>query len=367
MLKNYVRVFGFFWVVLVFFSCAKDDDQYVPIAEPEETSPVVFDIENVPYPTLSEYNFFEGNIADLSPVYGVLPYDVIAPLFSDYAHKKRFVWMPKDSQAHYIDDYSIIEFPLGTILIKNFYYDEVLPEASKKLIETRLQIKKEEGWIFANYVWNDLQTEATFDLTGSLKAFQFLENGIQKNINYRIPPYAECLTCHKSENDTPYPIGVKPQNLDRNYTYQDGSTKNQLEKWVEFGYLSPDFPDTIDHMVSWSDDTEDLETRVRSYLDINCAHCHSDLGHCNYRELRFAFHETEDLTNLGLCVEAQDIYDPSASNIINPGSPENSLLLVRLNTTEESLRMPLLGRTLKHDEGIELLQTWISSLNINCE
>ena len=35
---------------------------------------VNLDLANVPYPTLSDYNFFEGNMADQMPSYGVLPY-----------------------------------------------------------------------------------------------------------------------------------------------------------------------------------------------------------------------------------------------------------------------------------------------------
>src|SRR5690554_3498781 len=59
-------------------------------------SPVNFEISEVPYDKLSDYNFYEGNLSDLSPVYGVLPYEPINSLFADYSRKKRFVWMPND-------------------------------------------------------------------------------------------------------------------------------------------------------------------------------------------------------------------------------------------------------------------------------
>ena len=74
--------------------------------------------------------------------------------------------MPQDQTAYYIADNEILDFPTGSILIKNFYYDNVLPEMQTKIIETRLMIKKEDGWIFAEYVWNDSQSEAYLDLNG---------------------------------------------------------------------------------------------------------------------------------------------------------------------------------------------------------
>ncbi|MEZ4793659.1 MAG: hypothetical protein R2783_09400 [Gelidibacter sp.] len=343
------------------FSCGKDDGY-----EPVQVSPVVFDIDQVPYQTLSEYNFFDGEMSNLEPVYGVLPYDLISPLFSDYAHKKRFIWMPSGVSASYVNDYSVLNFPVGTVLIKNFYYDNVLPAHNTKIIETRLQIKKEEGWVFANYKWNEEQTQATYDLNGSYVPLDFIENDIQKNVNYFIPSGPQCLTCHKSENDIGTPIGVKPQNLNRTMVYANG-TKNQLEKWVEVGYLTNNYPSNINSVVNWEDSSKPLELRVRSYLDINCAHCHSDNRHCDYRPVRFAFNESSDITNLGVCVQAQEIFDPSLTYIVNPGNAERSIMAVRLNSVAQELRMPLLGRTIRHDEGVELIETWINSLTNNCE
>lgn len=53
-----------------------------------------------PAATLSAYGFFED---DGSPVQGVVPYDLINPLFSDYADKHRFVFVPKGEAAEYVE------------------------------------------------------------------------------------------------------------------------------------------------------------------------------------------------------------------------------------------------------------------------
>ncbi|MGR7812716.1 hypothetical protein [Lacinutrix undariae] len=363
MLKKYATYSYVLFFLIVCFSC-KNDDDYTNV-EQSQVSPVVFNIDNVPYSTLSEYNFFKEDIASLDPVFGVLPYDLITPLFSDYAKKKRFIWMPQNKSANYVNDYAPLDFPIGTILIKNFYFENILPDASTKILETRLMILKSDGWIFANYKWNDNQTEANFDLNGSFKAFSFIENGITKNLNYRIPSSSECNTCHKSINETPIPIGPKPQNLNRPYTYDSGN-ENQLQKWKTMGYLSNTTPTNIESLVDWSDTNQLLEIRVRSYLDVNCAHCHSDNRHCDYRPIRFAFNESDDITNLGVCVPPNTVIDPALTFIVTPGNYERSVLHTRISSTEENLRMPLLSRTLKHTEGVVLIEQWINTLNPNC-
>ena len=221
MFKNYIKYINLCVFALVAFSCANDEDSYVPIDDdPIQISPVIFDLASVPYQTLSEYNFFEGDMSNLDPVYGVLPYELNSNLFSDYAHKKRFIWMPDGQSAEYINDYSVLDFPVGTVLIKNFYYDNVLPAYNTVIIETRLMILKVDGWVFANYVWNDEQTEASFDLNGSNKAFNFILESETQSVNYRIPAESKCFTCHKSiDAETALPIGPKPQNLNKIYNY----------------------------------------------------------------------------------------------------------------------------------------------------
>lgn len=327
-------------------------------------SPVSLDLDNMPYATLSEYNFFDGDLKELNPVFGVLPYDLNSALFSDYAHKKRFVWMPEGTKANYNSDYTPLDFPLRSVIIKNFYYDNVQPSGATRIIETRLMYMTEEGWEFAKYVWNDEQTEATFTNAGSFTNVEWIENGITNNVNYRIPSRNECFTCH-NKFGTPVPIGPKPQNLNRDLTYADGSM-NQLQKWIEYGYLENNLPTEIVSTVKWDDESQDLELRVRSYIDINCAHCHSDESYCEYRPMRFGFQENDDYVNMGVCVEP-DTQINGTSFIVTPGNVDTSVLRFRVNSTEESNRMPIIGRTLKHEEGVRLIDEWINALNGTCE
>lgn len=147
------------------------------------------------------------------------------------------------------------------------------------------------------------------------------------------------------------------------YAYSTG-TKNQLKKWIDAGYLQNTLPTTIASTVDYNDTSKSLELRVRSYLDINCAHCHQNNSHCDYRPMRFAFSKTTNLSNMGVCVETQDMADfpPALAKIVNPGNINRSMLYYRLNTENESYRMPLLGKSKIHQEGVDLIQEWINSL-----
>ncbi len=327
-------------------------------------SNVVFNLESMPYQTLSEYQFFTGNLKDLEPEFGVTPYTLNSTLFTDYAKKKRFMWMPNNTKATYISDDVVLNFPVGSILIKNFYYDNVLPNNVTQIIETRLMIKKEDGWIFAEYVWNTEQTEASLDMNGSFVDLQWQNGDNVESLQYRIPAGPECHTCHKVM-EISQPIGPKPRNLNLVYNYNNGS-ENQLEKLVSLGYLENSLPSNIDVLPNYNDPNESLELRARAYLDINCAHCHSEETHCAYRPIRFDFSDTQDYTNIGVCVDPDTDLGLGLGHIVEPGDPRNSVLHFRLNSLEPSNRMPLIGRTVAHMEGVSLIEEWINSLNIDC-
>ncbi|MGL2967361.1 Ig-like domain-containing protein [Flavobacterium sp. XGLA_31] len=337
------------------------------------------DLTQVPYPKLSDYHFFVGDLKNQIPSLNVLPYAPASALFTDYAHKKRFVWMPPGTKGTYTADGKIFDLPVGAALIKTFYYDNVQPNNTTRIIETRIMIRRADRWIFADYVWNTDQTEAFFDLAGSYTDISWRdENNVIKSTTYRIPTEVQCAICHKSKDvssgtevDTYIPIGIKPQNLNFDYTYSSTETKNQILKWIEKGYLENNFslPSEDNSTVNYNDAAKPLEKRVRSYLDINCSHCHAANGHCDYRPMRFAFSETglpngQGLTNMGVCVSTADMQDfpPALSTIVKPGNINRSMLYYRINTTNEAYRMPLHGRTVIHEEGVALIAQWINSL-----
>lgn len=348
---------------VLYISCSDVDDNYIPI------SPVTVDLTLVPYLKLSDYNFFQGNIKDQNPSLNVIPYEPASSLFTDYASKKRFIWMPVGVNATYDVDGQILNFPVGTVLIKTFYYKTIQPGDVTKIIETRLMIRKDDGWKFYEYIWNEEQTDADLMnssdfLNGSSKSITFKKpNGETITTDYRIPSDAECFACHKI-NETATPIGVKPQNLNHNYNFGN-QNKNILQKLVEQGYLDT-YPSNIESTIDYKDTSKPLALRVRSYLDINCAHCHQDEARCFYRPIRLKFGLSSIDDNVGICVVADEPISSSLQKIISPGNFNKSILHYRMNTNDESIRMPMFGRTMVHDEGVTLLEEWISSLTQTC-
>lgn len=383
MKKNYL-LFGFIAILLaagVFVSCNNDEneDEYLPV------SPVVLDVTQVPYAKLSDYHFFdEGELNELKPSYKVLPYRPASELFTDYAHKKRFVWMPSGTKATFNGNDNTLEFSVGAVLIKNFYYDDVLPNHEQKIIETRILIKKREaefddagnpvdsGWEPYVYIWNEEQTEAFLDteLQGSFIPLTFMHDGQQKDAYYKIPADTECRTCHKiNVNQTlngeiVIPIGVKPQNLNNVYDYGT-SQRNQLEKWVAEGYLDSNIPANILSTVDYKDTSKSLEQRARSYIDINCAHCHRLGGHCDYVHMRFNY-SNPDLEVFGVCMTPTFNLD-NLPYVINAGDAANSEIIHRMNSIDGSVMMPFIGRSIVHEEGVQLMTDWINSMDTHCE
>lgn len=330
--------------------------------------PLEITVAELPYPKLSDYNFFYSDISNQEPVPGVLPYEPINSLFADYAHKKRFVWIPNGTKATYDGDGNILNFPEGTILVKTFYYDNVLPENNTHIIETRILFKRGGEWHFSDYLWNEAQDEALLDLTtnGHNVPIEWTQNGETFSINYRVPSPSECFLCHK-RNKMNIPIGPKPQNLNKDFPYADG-TANQLQKWIDAGFLENSLPGAINTVHDWEDTSADLELRVRSYFDINCAHCHVEGGHCGARNLRMSFTENSDHYNMGICsVPDMPIPNLDDTTLIVPGDADSSILFYRVSTTSEEDRMPMTGRTLTHTEFVSLLEEWINSLTDTCD
>ena len=380
-MKRHYALFFLPFLLITIFSCSKsEDDTYIPISE---VSPVKVDLTKVPYAKLSDYHFFKGEMKNQEPESDIIPFAPASALFTDYALKKRFVWLPKGTKATYNGDNKVIELPVGAALIKTFYYDNVqniTPVGGKRIIETRVMVRLETGWIFSDYIWNDKQTEAYYDISGNGSFTEVIwkdENNVEKSSNYRIPALYQCNVCHKEQHlvdnvliTHSIPIGIKPQNLNFDYNYGN-ETKNQLTHWIEKGCLENNFtlPTPENTVIDYNDTSKSLMLRARSYVDANCSHCHMTDRHCDYRPMRFAFTETglpngQGLTNMGVCVNTSDVQGfPSAlSKVVTPGIVERSMMYYRLNTTNEAYRMPLHGRTIIHDEGVALIRDWINSL-----
>jgi len=320
---------------------------------------------------LSSHRFFTGRAALQQPNQGVVPYDINTELFTDYANKHRFVWLPPGTAAPY-DPRRPFEFPLGTVLIKTFAYprNQTDPSRGEDMLETRLLVHTAEGWVGRPYVWNADNTDAqlkqigaTLDVAGIQADGEF---GMFKHI---VPNANQCKGCHRAFDDLTSPIGPNARNLNKDYPYADGAA-NQLTRWAALGILAgapADPRDAPQAAVFDEPESGSVAERARSYLDVNCAHCHNPTGPARTSGLFLEFDETNP-TRLGLCKQpvAAGRGTGGRSHVVDPGSPDSSILTFRVESDDPEIMMPELGRTRAHAEGLVLIEQWIADMDGEC-
>ena len=308
-----------------------------------------------PAKRLSEYNFFSNSINQL-PSEQVVPYELITALFSDYTDKHRFVYVPNGMTAAYNDD-EVFDFPVGTALIKTFSYQKA--DGTELLLETRLLLHKDNGWDALTYVWDMNKGDAYLALGGkTIDVRNVITPSDSNYIRYRVPNKNQCKECHL-KNDAIEPIGPKPRNINKQIVYNDDVIRNQIDHWTAIEILQ-EKNYSNDRMVNAFDQNYDLNLRARSYLDINCGHCHSSEGSASSSGLYLSI-DDEDFGIYKKPVAAGRGSGGLSYSIV-PGHPDESILLYRMLSNEPDVMMPESGRTLMHDEAIELVSEWITEM-----
>ncbi|MTW32908.1 hypothetical protein GM655_08725 [Pseudoduganella danionis] len=341
---------------------------------------------------LSDWHLMAVNSGRLNLNAGVVPYDLNTPLFTDYAQKLRTIWMPKGVSATY-DAENTFNFPVGTIISKTFYYPKEagggkavlatydssrsggdrLDLAHVRLVETRLLVRRADGWIALPYVWNADQTDAVLARTGEQIPVEVLhEDQTRKPLTYVVPNVNQCAACHVADIKSRQfqPIGPKARHMNRDYSY-DGVSSNQLAYLAKMGYLTglPQDPaKTVPRNANWRDSSQPLDARARAYLDINCAHCHNDKGAANTTALHLNMGAPANL-HLGLCKPPVAAGAGTGGHTfgIYPGKPDDSIMVYRLNSAETGVMMPELGRGSVHREGVALIKEWIAAMKQGCD
>ena len=346
---------------------------------------------------LSDWHVVEARDGKLVANTDVVPYDLNTPLFSDYAHKFRTVWMPKGTSAKY-DAEGAFDFPVGTVLTKTFFYPqpgnaaggakavartydvsrdfaknagaEALDLSHVRLIETRVLVRREKGWEAIPYVWNAAQTEAELARTGDAIPLELVDDhGAREAFTYVVPNENQCAGCHVTNVKAKQiePLGPRARHLNRDYAYAGGK-ENQLAHWSAKGYLSGLPAADVPHDADWRDANAPLDARARAYLDVNCSHCHSPTGPANTTALDLRSAAT-DLRRLGLCKPPVAAGRGTGDRLFDivPGKPDDSILLYRVTSNEPGVMMPEMGRNTAHKEGVELIREWIAATSGNCD
>jgi uncharacterized repeat protein (TIGR03806 family) len=292
----------------------------------------------------------------------LIPFEPIAPLWSDNADKQRWFALPDGETIKLAEDGDFL-FPEGTVLVKSF-------ALGATRIETRLFVNHpQEGetashWAGYAYEWNGEGTQAALLSDADYLAHgKPLETVGQPAQDWLIPSRNHCQSCHTGAAN--HSLGLEVAQLDSSLTYPStGRTANQLITLEALGLFDASTPLPAAeqrHVLSAYVGSAPLDARARSYLHANCSGCHrpdsvapGDLRH------------TTALVDTKFCNAEASILDatwPPDTKRIFPGDATHSAMSIRMRTPgSQAGRMPPLGTAIVHPTGTTVIDAWINSL-----
>lgn len=320
--------------------------------------------------------------APSEPIAALIPFTLNSPLWSDQAEKRRWVALP-DGEAATLGPDGDIVFPIGTIMVKEFRLGNVR-------LETRFLVHypvDHDGgpqtgqWRGFSYQWKADQSDAELVAEGATTPFPVAGT----NKDWLIPTRDECGTCHNlSVTGT---IGPEIGQLNRDFTYPNGRTANQLTTLSHIGVLPPlADPATLTKLADYTDVSADLDSRARAYLHVNCSFCHRKNpepgGISGPGGGPDEFRVTKSLAQMGICNATPTNgtavtnlgMDPGTAKLLAPSDHENSVLWQRMNArrseapenTAGQHQMPPIATRLRDNDGVELIQQWIETIVTSC-
>ncbi|MCB0689282.1 MAG: T9SS type A sorting domain-containing protein, partial [Saprospiraceae bacterium] len=174
------------------------------------------------------------------------------------------------------------------------------------------------------------------------------------------PSRDQCMSCHNASAG--FVLGVKTHQLNGEINYPHlGRSRNQLEYLNDIGVFHRDIgrADELVRAYPVEDISADLDLRIRSYLDANCANCHRP-GGVPTTSLDLRFNVPLALQNIINVPTNSQTSDPNRM-IVKPGFHESSELWVR-DAGLGANRMPPVGRNLVDENYIAALTEWIGQL-----
>ena len=363
---------------------------------------------------LSETGVFTSTKAGKAEA-GLIPYSVNSPLWSDGAHKERWLGLPGETKIGFTHNRAF-DFPEGTVLVKEFALDLVAGDAaSRRRLETRLLTKQAGEWVGYTYLWNEEQTDAVLlGAAGEDREFTVRDAaaaGGERKVKWHFPSRTECMVCHSRA--AKYVLGLTEAQLNRTHDYGGGRVENQLEHLERLGILTinpqvyerdavrrelsatglkgekldvavkrvsahpgqrgladkstllPRGGVGLRKLADPADATASLEARARSYLQANCAHCHVAAGGGNAQiELEFL----TERAAMKLIDEKplHHTFGIAEARLVAPGAPERSVLLHRI-ANREAGHMPPLATGVVDAMAVKLFREWIAEMKAGGE
>ncbi|MCH2378800.1 MAG: PQQ-dependent sugar dehydrogenase, partial [Pedosphaera sp.] len=313
---------------------------------------------------LSETGLF-ADTKTLTPKPGVIQYDINAKGWFDNATSTRLVAIPErtridlfektDAYKGYLKN--TFKFPEGSVIAKtvSLEMERGNPKSAHRL-ETQILHRHNDEWRPYNYVWNEEQTDATLaPKEGHNRVFEIKDpaspGGTRKQ-TWRHASRAECTQCHN--NRSANLLAFNPPQLDHN---------GQIEKMQAWDWFAKPLPKKQPEIADPYDQSSPLHTRARTYLQLNCAHCHRrGGGGTSVFEARIEL----DLASTKMVNHppTQGDLGIKGAMIVLGGDPYRSTLYNRMARLGPG-RMPRFGSTVVDEAGLALMREWIQAFPHN--
>jgi hypothetical protein len=269
-----------------------------------------------------------------TPHAGLVPYDIIAELWTDGARKRRWIALPAGQSMTALSNGSWTA-PNGTFVVKEFAFESTPGDpATRRAVETRFLIKTSTGWQGFTYQWRANGSDADLLNDGQYTYDWPLDGG--GSYRHLYPSRSQCQSCHHSSQGPL--LGIRSQQLVRFMDY-NGKIAEQLPTLAAIG-VGPGT--AVAPIIAPHDPSATFEQRTRGYMAANCAHCHNP-NNIAVKDLRY----TTPLASTNLC-----------SSIV-PGSPSQSVVYARVT---QRPGMPPLGTLAPDPLAEHLLGSWISGM-----
>jgi len=309
------------------------------------------------------------NLATLAPAPGLIPYTVNTPLWSDAAAKYRWLAIPNDGTHNTAAEKITFsptnewQFPAGSVFVKHFELTANETNAADvHRLETRFLVRDQNGGIYGvTYKWRADGSDADLLLGGTNQNYQIdMPTGVRTQL-WSFPSRLDCLACHNS--NAKGVLGLKTHQLNGNCFYPStGRNDNQLRTLGHLGLFTAEYDEAqlAGYLKTYaiSDTNQPLVTRVRSYLDANCSHCHRPGG----QRANFDARYTVPLEQQNLIYGA--VFDPvndATDRVVRPQDLLHSMLHNRPNRVG-ALQMPPLAKNMIDTNAMQLIADWIMSL-----
>jgi len=318
---------------------------------------------------LSQTGLF-ASTRDHRPAPGVFPYQVNAELWADGATAERLLAVPGADRVG-LDDQGNWRFPEGSVLARTVSIErEPGKPSSRRRLETQILHLEAAAWRPYSYVWNDDQSDAVLaGAGGAALTIPLTGPGGRRELSYRVYARAECVLCHNpwvEKRTTLFgvqsgsPLGVNTPQMNKRYT--DGHVgANQLAVFHQMGLLAwtPDLT-KLPKLVDPYDESAGLDRRARSYLQINCAHCHQ-FNAGGAANIALGYDVPLEATKTVGVRPIQGTFNIAGARIIAPGDPAGSVLYYRMSKLGGG-RMPRVGSSQVDARATRMIHEWIARM-----